>query len=69
MGSRLSRYAIIKLSLSHYAIIKYELKKLKNCNDEFLRIKKSKRDQQKYTSFLKSPFSLPKIERCGKYIT
>ena len=42
---------------------KYELKKLKNSNDGFLRIEKSKRDQQKYASFLKSPFSLPKIEK------
>ena len=42
---------------------KYELKKLKNSHDGFLRIEKSKRDQQKYVSFLKSPFSLPKIKK------
>ena len=42
---------------------KYELKKIKNSNDGFLRIEKSKTDQQKYASFLKSPFSLPKIEK------
>ena len=42
---------------------KYELKKLKNSNDGFLRIEKSKRDQQKYASFLKSLLSLPNIEK------
>ena len=39
------------------------MKKIKNNNDGFLRIEKSKTDQQKYASFLKSPFSLPKIEK------
>ena len=39
------------------------MKKLKNSHDGFLRIEKSKRDQQKYVSFFKSPFSLPKIKK------
>ena len=41
---------------------KYELKKIKSSHDRFLRIEKSKTDQQKYVSFLKSSFSLPKIK-------
>ena len=41
----------------------YEFKKLENSHDRFLRIKKSKRDQQKQVSFLKSFFSLPKIKK------
>ena len=42
---------------------KYEFKKLKNSHSGFLRIEKSKIDQQKYVSFLKSSFSLPKIKK------
>ena len=47
----------------HWEQFKYELKKSKNSNDGFLRIEKSRRDQQKYASFLESPFSQPKIEK------
>ena len=41
---------------------KCEFKKSKDSQDGFFRMKKCKRDQEKYVSFIKSPFSLPKIK-------
>ena len=41
---------------------KYELEKSKHSKDGFLRMEKRKRASQKCVSFLKPPFSLPKIK-------